>query len=109
MSNPRLCRFEAKTVNQKNLLDQVRAAIGQLLEYRFIYRAVFDRVHLVLVAPPLGLPSEVSFAKDFLKDCSIDWVFWLPGDSQFKSLEGVLDSFYHSNRYTSSAARSISP
>ena len=30
--------FEVKTVNQKNLLDQVRAAIGQLLEYRFIYR-----------------------------------------------------------------------
>lgn len=26
--------FEVKTVNQKNLLDQVRAAIGQLLEYR---------------------------------------------------------------------------
>lgn len=101
--------FEVKTVNEKNLLDQVRAAIGQLLEYRFIYRAVFDRVHLVLVAPPLGSSSEVTFANDFLKDCGIDWVFWPPDDSQFKSLEEILDSFYHNTRYTSSAARSISP
>ncbi len=99
--------FEVKTINPKNLLDQVRVAVGQLLEYSFIYRAVFDKIYLVLVATPLGSPSEVSFAKDFLKDCSIDWVSWLPDDPKFESLEGVLDSFYHSIGYAPSTARSI--
>jgi len=83
--------FEVKTVEHGNLIDQVRAAIGQLLEYRFIYRGAFDRIYLALVATPLGTPSEVSFARDFMKDCGIDWVYWLPNMSGFKLLQAPLN------------------
>lgn len=100
--------FEVKTVNQKNLLDQVRAAIGQLLEYRFIYKDVFDNINLVFVAPATGPLTDISFAQDFLSNCGIDWVVWLHHDSKFKSLERVLDSFYHSIGYTSNRGVSIS-
>lgn len=82
--------FEAKTVNDGNLLDQLRSAIGQLLEYRFIYRYVFDCIHLVFVAPAVGSLTNLSFAEDFLSYCGIDWVVWLPGYSEFKFLEETL-------------------
>jgi len=86
--------FEVKTVNQKNLLDQVRVAIGQLLEYRFIYKKVFDSIHLAFVAPAVGPLTDVSFAQDFLSDCGIDWVVWLSGYSEFKFLEEILKRFH---------------
>jgi len=83
--------FEVKTVNSGNLLDQVRAAIGQLLEYRFIYRELFDRIYLAIVAPLLGTTSEVAFAEGFVRDCGIGLVVWQPSNSQFLFLEDTLD------------------
>lgn len=86
--------FEVKTVNNGNLLDQVRGAIGQLLEYRFRYKNVFDSIHLAFIAQATGSPADLSFAKDFLGYCGIDWVVWLPSNSQFKFLDEVLNRFH---------------
>lgn len=90
--------FEVKTVSHTNLLDQVRAAIGQLLEYRFVYRESFDNINLALVASPFGSPSAVSFAKDFVKYCGIDWVLWHPCNSQLEFLEETVGRLYSTRK-----------
>ena len=100
--------FEVKTVSHKNLLDQVRAAIGQLLEYRFVYRESFDSINLALVASPLGSPSELSFAKDFVKYCGIDWVFWFPSGARLELLEETVRRFYYAHGDTVEAYGELS-
>ncbi len=43
--------FEAKTITPKSELPQTRAAVAQLLEYRYFYGAATDRLCLVCNAP----------------------------------------------------------
>ena len=45
-----------KTVNNENLLDQVRLAIAQLMKYQLIYKNIFERIALSFVAQ-LWVPS----------------------------------------------------
>jgi len=84
--------FEVKTVNNGNLLDQVRSAIGQLLEYRFVYRDVFNSIQLAVVAPALGSLSELAYVKEFIRDCGIDWVLYDSTDLHLDFPEGLLSS-----------------
>ena len=43
--------FEAKSISESNELSQIRAALAQLLEYRFFYGAATDGICLVTDAP----------------------------------------------------------
>lgn len=90
--------FEVKTVNNKNLLDQVRLAISQLMEYRFIYKNTFERIALSLVAPALGSQSELMFAKEFVRDCGIYWLAWHPDSCEFECLDDCIAQFLQSTR-----------
>lgn len=85
--------FEVKTVNNENLLDQIRGAIGQLLEYRFAYKNPFERIHLCIVTAAPLYSSKLSFVKNFVKDCGITWVSLLPHDTEFSSLDRILAKF----------------
>jgi hypothetical protein len=86
--------LEVKTANNGNLLDQVRAAIGQLLEYRFIYKGFFDRIDLAVVVPLIGSASEVAFAEGFVRNCGISLVVWQSENGQFKYLTDTIREWY---------------
>ena len=90
--------FEVKTVNNENLLDQVRLAIAQLMEYRFIYKNTFERISLSFVAPAVGSQSELVFAKEFVRDCGIYWLVWHPDSCEFECLDDCVAQFLESTR-----------
>lgn len=90
--------FEVKTVNNENLLDQVRLAIAQLMEYRFIYKNTFERITLSFVAPAVGSQSELVFAKEFIRDCGIYWLVWHPDSCEFECLDDCVAQFLESTR-----------
>ncbi len=60
--------FEVKSVTEDNVLEQVRAAVGQLLEYRYRYRALRPTCHLAFATGGL---SKVEFVKGFLANIGI--------------------------------------
>lgn len=91
--------FEVKSVKNDDLLNQVRAAIAQLLEYRFIYKNIYNRIGLCFVAPALGSPSEIVFASNFMKDCGIYWLVWRPDNSEFESLDDLVAQFVTNTGY----------
>jgi hypothetical protein len=97
INNKSVIFFEVKTVNNENLLDQIRGAIGQLLEYRFAYKNSFDKIHLCIVTTNLLYSSKLSFMKSFVKDCGITWVSLLPYDTNFSSLDSILPLLEHSS------------
>ncbi len=84
--------FEVKTTNPANFLEQVRRAVGQLLEYRFRYRRPDTERQLCLVAVLEASAStdRHEFVRQFLADVSITTVFCDPNSFEFDGLDYLL-------------------
>jgi hypothetical protein len=84
--------FEVKTTDENNFLDQARAAVGQLLEYR--YRLTHSdegrRVRLVAVLEAVGSRVEEEFARGFLLGVGVELVLWRGRAVGFEGLSGSL-------------------
>ena len=69
--------FEVKTATPENFLHQLRAAVGQLLEYRFRLRRSADKtVRLVVAIEGSSEGAELEFARQFLASIGLDLVLW---------------------------------
>ncbi len=83
--------FEIKTIESGNLLEQVRCAVGQLLEYRFRYRRRYDdkAIRLVIVIEDNVSTAQMKFIQDFLADVGITLVLWR---GQSRGWEGLTEA-----------------
>ena len=83
--------YEVKTATSSNFGHQVRAAIDQLLEYRFR----FNQTKATPVVRPVAIvehaaeEADVSFARRFAASVGVDLVLW-EGGGQFDGLERSL-------------------
>jgi hypothetical protein len=85
--------FEVKTCNEKNLAEQVRSAVGQLLEYRYRIAAGTDAarsIRLVAVLQGVNDTRLQAFAYRFLASIGIEVVWWLGSDRGFDGLGALL-------------------
>ena len=70
--------FEAKTVAENDIIDRVREAVAQLLEYRFRSKQVVNDPRLVLLLGA-GPPQTYEWVFDYLAELGIQ-VCWVAGD-----------------------------
>lgn len=84
--------FEVKTADEGNLLEQTRAAVGQLLEYRCRYRRRMPdkSVRLVAVLEDVGDIWQGGLAREMLEDVGIYLIRWDSNEETFASVRQVL-------------------
>jgi hypothetical protein len=84
--------FEVKTADTLNFQDQVRRAVGQLLEYRYRYKRynVGRDIKLATVIEAGASVEQYEFARSFLSDLGIAMVLWKPDTALFDGLVEVL-------------------
>jgi hypothetical protein len=84
--------FEIKTADSHNFQEQVRRAVGQLLEYRHRYKGRNGgrSLRLAAVIEAGASAQQNEFARGFLRDVGITMVMWKPDTSQFDGLHEVL-------------------
>jgi hypothetical protein len=85
--------FEVKTADQANFQEQVRTAIGQLLEYkyRFSKRSSGRKVKLAAVIEASASIERYEFARGLLSELGIAMILWMPNTSLFEGLAEVLE------------------
>lgn len=85
--------FEIKTANPNNLWEQVRCAVGQLLEYRFRYARQNGEkpIRLAAVVEENAPFGQYELVREFLTELSIALVLWKQKRSQFEGLAGLLN------------------
>lgn len=84
--------FEIKTADSCNFKDQVRSAVGQLLEYRYRYKELNGGklLRLAAVIEAGATAEQHEFARGFLRDVDIAMVLWKPDTVQFDGLNEAL-------------------
>ena len=84
--------FEVKTADALNFHQQVRRAVGQLLEYRYRYKRYNKRreIKLAAVIEAEASVEQYEFAHGFLSELGIAMVLWKPKTSLFEGLSEVL-------------------
>jgi len=84
--------FEVKTADALNFQQQVRRAVGQLLEYRYRYKRYNKRreIKLAAVIEAEASVEQYEFARGFLSELGIAMVLWKPKTSLFEGLSEVL-------------------
>lgn len=84
--------FEVTTSTTENILEQVRLAVGQLLEYRFRHqrRNGGKPILLAAVLEASVLPQQLAFARRFLAEVDIKAIFWEDITSTFQGLAEVI-------------------
>lgn len=84
--------FEVKTADALNFQQQVRRAVGQLLEYRYRYKRYNKRreIKLAAVIEAEASIEQYEFARGFLSELGIAMVLWRPKTSLFEGLSEVL-------------------
>ena len=84
--------FEIKTCTQVNFIEQLRSAVGQLLEYGYRLRMNLTdkrRVFLVAVLERIGDGAKESFARSFLKSIGVELIFWQGVAGGFEGLDAL--------------------
>lgn len=83
--------FEVKTSGPYNLHKQLRQAVGQLFEYRYLMASTASRrVKLAVVIGSYECPFDEQYAKGFLESVGVSLVIWRPSSHTFDGLHDVL-------------------
>jgi hypothetical protein len=86
--------FEVKTCNKRNFVEQMRSAVGQLLEYSYRLNGTrIDRRRIRLAAVLETTTDTVTqvFARGFLSSVGVEVVFWRGTGRGFDGLDTLLD------------------
>jgi len=84
--------FEVKTADALNFQNQVRYAVGQLLEYRHRYtrHSIGRKIRLAVVVEASASDEQYEFARGLLSELGITMVLWGPNTALFEGLDEVL-------------------
>jgi hypothetical protein len=90
--------FEVKTASASTFSDQIRAAIGQLLEYRYRLVQAQNRaaVRLVAVLEATGDLAAEKFAREFLSSLDVQLLLWRGQEPGFEGLDPLFGNPSHS-------------